>query len=123
MSQFICKVDKEGNFVPLLSQHKERLERMIGHYSMTGKSVVITIEPVEKDISEAQQHLYKAFILSVADYFGVSFNEAVSYIEHLSPHDVKGNLNIDYTSWKHRELQTFIDKASAFLAEYGFKFN
>jgi len=122
MHQFIVKVEG-GKLIAVLPQQQSRLDKVIDYYEKNKKSIKVTFEIVSKDITVAQHSLFNAFVLKASEHFGVEYEECLTYLEHLYPKDIEGKIKSDYKSWKHSEMQIFIEKASAFLAEYGFKFN
>jgi len=120
MHQFICKAVGR-KIVPLQQSKLNLLNKLLDSYSDTDKCFKLTIEIVEKNINEQQISLYKAFIIKASEYFGNTYHEMEIILRRFNP-----IYNIDdykpINLWTTKELDTFINQATALLAEQGFKF-
>lgn len=124
MHQFICKV-VGGKIVPLQTNKSNLLNKLLNSYEQTDMKLKLTIEVVEKNINEQQISLYKAFIIKASEYFGVGFDDMEKMLFHLFPKGVYNNgtvLEKPNSKWTTKELDNFINQASALLAEQGFEF-
>lgn len=120
MHIFICKA-VGGKIVPQQSNKKEFFEKLINSYQELNMSFTVSIEPVQKNINEAQIALYRAFILKASEHFGNSFQEMESLLKSFYPIEDIGSYK-PITNWSTKELTNFIDEASALLSEQGFNF-
>ena len=118
MDIFICKT-VEGKIVPQQSLQKVQFfNKLINSYGQLDKAYKVTIELVEKNINESQKSLYKAFILKVSEHLGYSYKNTEDLL--LNEDSIK---NVKpFHKWTTKDLNEFIDKSSALLAEYGFNF-
>jgi hypothetical protein len=120
MHQFICKYVK-GKIVPIQENKLKRLERLLNSYGELDKKFKVTIEIIEKNINEQQISLYNAFIIKAANHFGNTFNEMEIILKRFWPRYDMNTIKA-LNKWTTKELDTFINQASALLAEQGFKF-
>jgi len=123
MYQFIVKI-KSGKFIPTLDKQKKILDKILNYYEHNQTSLKVTIEIVEKNINESQISLYKAFVIKASNHFGNTFKEMQMILENFHPMvETPNSLQPkSFEKWTSKELDTFINQATAFLAEYGFNF-
>jgi hypothetical protein len=107
MHQFICKV-KGGVITPLSPFQVKLLNKILDTYETQNKTIKVSFEFIDKNINEAQHKLYKAFVLKAADHFGNIYPE----MQDILPVD----------RWSSEQLNLFITKSTAYLAEHGFNF-
>lgn len=123
MKRFNVKF-REGKLVPLGYSQQRVLNKILDYYERSGETFTITIEKVTKPINNDQAGLYRAFIVKACDYFGNTYSEMESLLDTYKPKvEEHGKIvNKDVSLWTTKELNNFIDQASAQLAEFGFKF-
>ncbi len=78
-------------------------------------SFKLSIEPIQKNINEQQESLYKAFILKAANHFGNTFPEMENILRNLMPEGPRER-------WSTNQLDDFITKSTAYLGQHGFHF-
>lgn len=120
MHQFICKV-VGGKIVPLQHNKEKLLKTLLADYERLGMKLKLTVEVIEKNINEQQISLYKAFIIKASNHFGNTFREMEIILIRFYPINSEG-YKISLNKWTPKQLNDFIDKASALLTEQGFKF-
>ena len=120
MHQFICKSVK-GTIVPIQPNKLKLLKKLLNSYGELNKKFKVTIEIIEKNINEQQISLYNAFIIKAAEHFGNSFREMELLLYLYYPIDNINGIK-DISKWTTKDLDNFINQASALLAEQGFKF-
>lgn len=125
MHQFICKA-QEGRIVPLEQNKVEFLYKLLNSYQDLNKKFKVTIELIEKNINENQVSLYMVFVMKASKHFGNTYEEMREILKAFHPICQDG-LDVGKPKpvykWTSSELQEFLDKASALLSEYGFKFD
>lgn len=114
MHQFICKA-REGKAIPTEQNKLAFLEKVLKYYEERNMTFKLQIEPIEKNINENQEKLYKAFILKASDHYGVTFKEMEFLVERFMPEGPRER-------WSSEQLNNFINKASSVLSEHGFQF-
>ncbi len=119
MHIFICK-SVRGKIVPEQSNKVAFMQKLLNRYEELDKKFKVTFELIEKNINEQQINLYNAFIVKASNHFGTHFSEMEKILFHLFP--IEDNVKQPISKWTTRELDTFINQASALLAEQGFKF-
>ena len=123
MHQFICKA-VGGKIVPLQPNKISLLEKLLKSYQDLNMKFKVTIEVIEKDINSQQFGLYNAFILKASKHFGNTFEEMELLLKRFHP--IFNNGTTTYKKpvkkWNTRELNDFLEQASALLAEHGFIF-
>jgi hypothetical protein len=120
MHQFICKV-KGGVITPLSPFQVKLLNKILDTYETQNKTIKVSFEFIDKNINEAQHKLYKAFVLKAADHFGNIYPEMQDILKVFYPEDVNGE-KIPVDRWSSEQLNLFITKSTAYLAEHGFNF-
>jgi hypothetical protein len=120
MHQFISKA-QSGRIIPTEPNKRKLLSRILDSYENQNISFKITIEPIEKNINESQRKLYDAFILKAADHFGNTYSEMQDILRRFYPINARGE-DIPLNRWSSQQLDLFITKSTAFLAEHGFHF-
>jgi hypothetical protein len=120
MHKFLVKIRDRKLLATDLSK-QDFLERLLDSYADRNIVVSITFEVPEKDINEGQVKLYRAFILKAAEHFGTDFREMQQILKNLEPTDASGN-RLPLKKWSTNNLNTFIDRSSSYLSEYGFNF-
>jgi hypothetical protein len=123
MHQFICKY-VDGKIVPLQANKSALLQKVLNSYKDLDMKFKLTIEVIEKNVNEQQQSLYRAYILKASEHFGVHFSEMEKMLFSYFPTDFFNGklLAKPISKWTSKELDDFINKSSALLAEHGFKF-
>lgn len=123
MHQFICK-SVGGIIVPLQKSKIDLLKKVLLTYEDLNKKFKVTIEYIEKNINEQQISLYNAFIMKASDHFGNSFQEMEIILISFYPKFIFQNslLPKPINKWTSKELDRFINQATALLAEQGFSF-
>lgn len=116
MHSFICKTDGD-HIIPIGSSKQSLLDKLKKDYKDRDIIFKVTIQIVEKNLNKEQVKLYKAFILKAADHFGNDFGEMQSLLKRFFPDE-----DLPVERWNTKELDTFITKSTAFLAEHGFHF-
>lgn len=123
MHQFNVKSIR-GVISPVNDSKKKFFDKLLKSFENENITFKITIENVSKNINEEQIALYKAFILKAADHFGVDYKEMEEMLDRFKP-KIKG-LGFDCPKpvlrWNNKELDSFINKSTAFLADFGFNF-
>lgn len=114
MHQFICKA-QSGESIPTELNKQKLLKKILKFYEEANITYKLQIEPIEKNINESQQALYKAFILKAADHFGTSFPEMEVLLQNLMPEGPRER-------WSTNQLNDFINKSGSYLSEHGFQF-
>jgi|GEM_PF-4750811 len=114
MHQFICKT-QSGVITPTEYNKEAFLKKVLKYYEDANITFKLQIEPIEKNINENQDKLYKVFILKAADHFGNSFGEMQTLLQQFMPEAPRER-------WSSKELNDFINKSSSHLAEFGFQF-
>lgn len=124
MHQFICNA-VGGKIVPLQPDKEKFLLKLLNSYQDLNKKFKVTIEIIEKPLSNEQVKLYHAFVFKASKHFGNTFMEMSILLTHLHPQVGMEGVNWpkDVSKWTTDELDTFINQASTLLAEQGFIFN
>lgn len=97
------------------------LERLTNDYERRDIEVELSFEIPSKNINADQVKVYNAFIVKAAKHFGTDFGQMKHILKNLEPKDFGGN-SIPVSKWNNQQLNTFIDQASSYLAEFGFNF-
>jgi hypothetical protein len=116
MHSFICKTDGD-KIIPIGSSKKILLDKLKKDYKDRNITFKVTVSIVEKNLNKEQVKLHKAFILKAADHFGTTYPEMLHILERFTPDE-----GLSVERWSTKELDTFINKSTAFLAEHGFNF-
>ena len=110
--------------MPVDNRAKQIFEKMTDHYKEFDKTFKISIEDSNKEINVNQKGLYRAFVNSAADYFGNEYHEMEKLLDSFKPnksfHLPDGKIPVE--NWSTSQLDDFINKATAHLAQFGFKF-
>jgi len=123
MHKFICN-SVGGRIVPQRTSKQQFFRKLLDSYESLNKKFVVTIEIIEKDINKHQISLYNAFVLKASNHFGNSFVEMQNLLVVFHPPIIDDGLAQPkpVTDWSTKELNGFINEASAHLAEQGFSF-
>lgn len=121
MHSFICK-SVRGSLVPEQSNKIKFLQKLLNSYEQLDKKFKVTIEVIDKNLNESQLSLYNAFIIKASQHFGNTFKDMEEILFRFFPIDIDTNKPKFVVKWTTAELNTFIQQASALLAEQGFKF-
>lgn len=121
MHQFHCQ-SINGNIVPLQQNKIDLLQKLLKSYEDLNMKFKLTIEVVDKNLNEQQIGLYKAFIIKSSNHFGNTYKEMEEILFRFFPIDINSNKRKPVDKWTSQELTSFIDNASALLAEHGFVF-
>jgi hypothetical protein len=123
MHIFKCIVDQTENLTPSDSSKLKLWNKLIDHYRRSEEIITVTLEVKSKVINSNQEGLYRAFIIKAADHFGNDFSEMQPMLMQFWPLDML-NSRIPKTPdrWTADDLNSFIDRATAHLAPFGFHF-
>lgn len=121
MHQFKCKA-QGGNIVPLEHNKEKLLSKLLKYYEDDNKVFKITLEIVEKRISNDQISVYNAFVIKSSEHFGNTFKEMEKLLFHFYPISIDTNEPIPVRLWSKGHLDKFISQATAHLSQFGFKF-
>lgn len=123
MHQFNVKSIR-GVISPVNDSKKKFFDKLLKSFEDENMTFKITIENISKNINEEQIALYKAFIVKAAEHFGNSYPEMEEMLDRFKPKF--NSLGFDYSipiqRWSNKDLDDFINKSTAFLAEFGFNF-
>ena len=102
------------------------LDRLQDDYENRKIVVQVSFEIPLKDINADQERLYRAFIVKAADHFGNEFGEMQQMLMQFWPIQPSGIMNYmerkPVSKWTSKDLDDFINKSSAHLAQFGFHF-
>tara|TARA_R110000772_G_scaffold19922_7_gene55416 strand:+ start:77 stop:445 length:369 start_codon:yes stop_codon:yes gene_type:complete len=115
MHLFIAKSDK-GIIVPVEENKLIFWNKLLGDYEKQDMCFKVTIELVGKNINQAQEKLYNAFIIRASEHYGNSFYEMETMLHILKPMDINKRA-IPVERWSTTQLNAFIDKANSLLLE------
>ncbi len=120
MHKFICKA-QSGTPVPTEHNKRRLFEKIMKDAEERNITFTITYDLPSKDINDEQEKLYKAFILKAANHFGTDFTDMQRTLKVFFPEDFYGD-PIHISRWSSQQLDDFITRATAHLAEFGFHF-
>ena len=120
MHIFKCK-SQSGRLIPADSSKTRLFHKLLDNYERQDIIVTVTMEVKSKVINSNQEGLYKAFIIKAADHFGNQFGEMQDLLIQFYPLDNDGNKK-NVSRWNSKELDDFMNKAIAILAQHGFHF-
>lgn len=116
---------KQGLISPVNDSKRRLFKKLLKHYEDNDITFEVIIQEKRRSINESQVGLYRAFIAKSADEFGVSFGEMEDILKPFYPTVLDHNDNEIYvpvSNWTNYQLDSFIDKATATMADHGFKF-
>ena len=117
---FQCKA-KSGQLVPTSASKQALLKKLLDHIERSGDTITVTIDQHGQNINEGQHKLYFSFIDKAAKHFGTDRDDMRATLQPFHPKTPDGEIkHID--RWDTREINDFIDQASAHLAGFGFHF-
>lgn len=121
MHTFKCIVGDSGHPAPITPSQKKLFYKLLESYRDINKTFTVIISDDSKYLSPEQIKVYNAFIWKAADHFGNTFPEMQTLLSKFQPSNNPGE-EIPIRKWNTQQLNTFIDKASSHLAQYGFNF-